>query len=177
MAGIGSARRADWIRRWAAEVDTAAARMVATFEAVYGFPPGANEVRLAGVGDRVAADRYRDDPLAAPWMADFYAVVAEVSLPDVGNGYFIHSAASALGLRDECGYAFLPHADDPRGLVIGSTGAGVLFVADWGGAVHRSVAASMDADFEPVADSVEHFLHRLRQVVHEFVDSGTVQDL
>lgn len=43
--------------------------------------------------------------------------------------------------------------------------------------MHRSVAASLDADFEPVADSVEHFLHRLRQVVHEIVDDGTAQDL
>jgi hypothetical protein len=177
MADVGDRQRTGWIRQWATDVDAAASRMTATFETVYGYPPGVNEVRWAGIGDRVPADRYRRDALSSPWMADFYGIVAEVCLPDVGNGYFIHSAASALALRDEIGYVFLPHADDPHGLVIGSTGGGMQFVADWSGAVHRSVAATLDADFEPVADSVERFLHRLRHVVIEFVDSRRVQDL
>ncbi|MBB2943667.1 hypothetical protein FB565_003396 [Actinoplanes lutulentus] len=164
----------DWVRHWATDIDAAVSSMMATFEADYGYPAGVNEVRWATAGDRVDAERYRSDPLASGPMADFYTVVAEVSLPDVGNGIFIHSAASALALRDEIGYVFLPRADDPHGLLIGSTGGGIQFVMDWAGCVHRSISASLDGDFEQVACTTEQFLTQLRYAVSEFVTDNRI---
>ncbi|MEV6182319.1 hypothetical protein [Streptomyces sp. NPDC052015] len=61
-------------------------------------------------------------------------------------------------------------ADDPHGLVTGSNGGGLLYVADWGGAVHRSRAASTDdGEFDKVADDLPQFLDRLRRCVTRFV--------
>jgi hypothetical protein len=167
----------DRVRRWATGIDAAASGMTATFEAAYGYPPGVNEVRWATADDRVDAERYGRDTLASSLMAGFYKIVAEVSLPDVGNGLFIHRASSVLALRDEIGYVFVPYADDPYGLVVGSTGGGAQFVVDWGGCVHRSIGASLDGDFEPVADSVEQFLSRLRYAVTEFVENNRIVEL
>ncbi|GAA1656797.1 hypothetical protein [Actinoplanes couchii] len=148
-----------WVRQWATDIDTATRDMTATFEATYGYPAGVNEVRWATADDRTDAG-----PLAP--MAGFYQVVAEVSLPDVGNGIFIHSAQSALA-----------QTEDPHGPVIGSTGGGTQFVLDRDGRVHRSVGASLDGDFVPVADSVEQFLSRLRHAVTEFVRHNRIVDL
>jgi hypothetical protein len=72
---------------------------------------------------------------------------------------------------------FVPYADDPHGLVVGSTGSGTQIVVDWGGRVHRSIGASLDGDFEPVADSVEQFLSQLRHAVAEFVGNNRIVEL
>jgi hypothetical protein len=166
-----------WVQQWATDIDAATSSMMATFETDYGYAAGVNEVRWATAVDRVDAERYGRDPLASEPMADFYKVVAEVLLPDVGNGIFIHSAASVLALRDEIGYVFVPRADDPHGLLIGSTGGGTQFVMDWGGCVHRSIGASLDGDFEQVACSVEQFLSRVRYAVTEFTTDHRIVDL
>jgi hypothetical protein len=166
-----------WVRRWATGINTAASGMMASFEAHYGYPPGDNEVRWATADDRVDAERYGRDRLAPSPMAGFYKIVAEVSLPDVGNGFFIHRASSALALRDEIGYVLVPGADDPQGLVIGSTGGGAQFVLGRGGRVHRSIGASLDGDFELVADSVEQFLSRVRHAVTEFIENNRIVEI
>ncbi|MEU4625195.1 hypothetical protein AB0G04_35130 [Actinoplanes sp. NPDC023801] len=166
-----------WVRQWATDINAATSSMMATFETDYGYAAGANEARWATAADRIDAERYGRDPLASEPMADFYKVVAGVSLPDVGNGIFIHSAASVLALRDETGYVFLPEADDPHGLLIGSTGGGTQFVMGWGGSVHRSIGASLDGDFEQVACSAEQFLSRVRYAVTEFITDHRIVDL
>jgi hypothetical protein len=167
----------EWVRQWARDIDDAMSTMTATFEVDHGYPPGVNEVRWADADDRADAERYGHDAMSSVEMTAFYQVVAEVSLPDVGNGVFVHSAASALALRDEVGYAYLPAATDHHGLVIGSTGGGTQFVQDWGGRVHRSVGASLEGDFKQVADSAEQFLEHLRHAVTEFVTRNEVMDL
>lgn len=177
MADSNGDQWRDWVRHWATGIDTAASGMMATFEADHGYPADVNEVRWATAEDRVDAERYGSDPLASEPMADFYQMVAEVSLPDVGNGIFIHSAASVLALRDEIGYVVVPEADDPHALLIGSTGGGTQFVMDRGGCVHRSIGASLDGDFEQVARSAEQFLSRLRYAVTEFATNKQIVDL
>ncbi|SDS44525.1 hypothetical protein [Actinoplanes derwentensis] len=177
MAGGVGEQWDGWVRQWATDIDAAAGGMVATFESDFGYPAGVNEVRWATADDRADAERYGLDPLTVPPMADFYRIVAAVSLPDVGNGLFIHRASSALALRDEIGYVFVPGADDTHGLPVGSTGGGDQFVVDWGGAVHRSIGASLDGDFVRVADSIEHFLARLRYAVTAFTEDNRIVDV
>ncbi|MEU6676391.1 SMI1/KNR4 family protein [Streptomyces sp. NPDC046925] len=147
--------------------------MVATFEETYGYPPGRNEVRLADEDDLRAAREYAREMLGSDEQLKFYESFGEVALPDVGNGYFIHSARDVLHRVAEEGYAFIPMADDPHGMVIGSDGGGILFVADWGGVIHRSRTASLDAaDFDRVADDFPEFLELIRRSVTRFVETG-----
>ncbi|MGE6738420.1 hypothetical protein ACQKIP_47065, partial [Streptomyces sp. NPDC059900] len=92
---------------------------------------------------------------------------------DVGNGYFIHSARDVLHRVAEEGYVFIPLADDPHGMVIGSDGGGILFVADWGGAIHRSqTASSHAAEFDRVAEDFPEFLDLIRRSVVRFAETG-----
>ena len=106
-------------------------------------------------------------------LLTFYESIGEVVLPDVGNGCFVHSARDVLDRLAEDGAVFLPEADDPHGMVIASNGGGNLYVADWGGAIHRSRTASMeDAEFDKIADSVPEFLDHMRNCVVRFVKTG-----
>lgn len=58
-------------------------------------------------------------------------------------------------------------------MVIGSDGGGILFVADRGGAIHRSRTASLDeAEFDRVAGGLPEFLDLLRRSVARFVETG-----
>ncbi|MFE3855213.1 hypothetical protein ACFXPN_29275 [Streptomyces griseorubiginosus] len=111
-------------------------------------------------------------------LLTFYESIGEVVLPDVGNGCFIHSARDVLDRLAEDGAVFLPEADDPHGMVIASNGGGNLYVADWGGAIHRSRTASMeDAKFDKIADSVPEFLDHMRNCVVRFVRTGATGEL
>ncbi|MFJ8827628.1 SMI1/KNR4 family protein [Streptomyces sp. NPDC102467] len=147
--------------------------MVSTFEETHGFAPGGNEVRVADADDRCAARDYARESLGFDDLLTFYESIGEVVLSDVGNGYFIHSARDVLHRLAEEGYVFIPEADDPHGMVIGSDGGGILFVADWGGAIHRSRTASLDeAEFDRVANDLPEFLDLLRRSVARFVETG-----
>ena len=94
--------------------------MTETFETRYGFNPGVNEVRFADDEARKAVRQYGGDSLAVQEMAALYNVIAEVSLPDVCNGYFIHPADTVMQHLEQHGYVFLPMADDPRLKSLGS---------------------------------------------------------
>jgi len=173
-AGMVAEEWAGWVRRWGTDIDDAARRLMDGFQALYGFPHGENSVRWATGTDLDDARRLADDPLMPRAMAAFYTVIAEVSLPDVANGYFIHPASSVLAQRDLIGYVFLPESDDPHGLLIGSDGGGIQCVADWSGAVHRSTTATLDGEFRQVAETVEQFLDLVRHAVIRFVDHNNV---
>ncbi|WP_329042218.1 hypothetical protein OHT61_28850 [Streptomyces sp. NBC_00178] len=168
---------AAWPARWSGEVTGALSCMVSTFEERYGYEPGANEVRIAGRKDSVtpAIDRelrgFED-------LLTFYEAIDEVVLPDVGNGYFIHSADDVLRRLAEEGPVFVPEADDPHGIVIASDGGGISYVADRGGAIHRSRTASLDdADFDKVADNLPQFLDHVRRSIIRFVETAEPGDL
>jgi hypothetical protein len=63
-------------------------------------------------------------------------------------------------------------------MVIGSDGGGILFVADWGGVIHRSRTASLDeAEFDRVAEDLPEFLDLIRSSVARFVETGAPGDL
>ncbi|MFF1687709.1 MULTISPECIES: hypothetical protein [unclassified Streptomyces] len=157
---------AAWLSRWRDEITGAVNSMMSTFEETYGYEPGANEVRVAGEEDLRAARDYGREALGFEDLLTFYESVGEVVLPDVGNGYFIHSARDVLHRLAEEGPVFVPEADDPLGMVIASNGGGLLYVADWGGAIHRSRSASLDdAEFDRVADDLPQFLDHIRRCV------------
>lgn len=164
---------AAWLSRWRVEITDAVNGMMSTFEETHGFAPGANVVRVANEDDLCAARDYARLSLGFDDMRLFYESIGEVALPDVGNGYFIHSPRTVLAEVAEEGYVFIPEADDPHGTVIGSDGGGLLFVADWGGVIHRSRTASPEVgEFDRVADDLPEFLDLLRRSVVHFVRTG-----
>ncbi|MCX4409865.1 hypothetical protein OG840_52000 [Streptomyces sp. NBC_01764] len=87
---------AAWLSRWRDEITGAVNSMMSTFEETYGYEPGTNEVRVAGEEDLRAAHDYGREVLGFEDLLTFYESIGEVVLPDVGNGYFIHSARDVL---------------------------------------------------------------------------------
>lgn len=164
-----------WLSQWREEITDAVGAMLSTFEETHGFVPGTNEVRVADADDRQAARAYARELLGFEDLLTFYESIGEVVLADVGNGYFIHSVRDVLQRLVEEGAIFIPEADDPHGMVIASDGGGIQFVADWGGAIHRSRTASLDeAEFDRVADNLPQFLDVIRQCVTRFIETGEV---
>ncbi|GGV26514.1 hypothetical protein GCM10010277_08150 [Streptomyces longisporoflavus] len=164
---------AAWLLQWRAQITDAVAAMAATFEETYGFPAGDNEVRLADEDDRRAVRAYAREWPGTDDLLTFYRSIGEVLLPDVGNGIFLHSARDVLHRVAEEGHVFLPGADDPHGMVIGSDGGGILFVADRSGMIHRSRTASTDAgEFDRAADNLPDFLDLIRRSVLRFAETG-----
>ncbi len=169
---------AAWLARWRDGITDAVRSMTASFEETHGRAPGGNEVRAAGAEDLRAARDYDREPVRCDGMVTFYESVAEVALPDVGNGFFMPPAGECLRRFREEGPVFVPSADDPFGLVIASNGDGLFYVADWGGVVHRSRSSSLDdEDFDKYADSVPEFLSHVRRHVTAFARTGAAGDL
>ncbi|MGW4204911.1 hypothetical protein [Streptomyces sp. NPDC004726] len=169
---------AAWLSRWRDEITDAVSSMVLTFEETNGYGPGTNEVRIAGKEARRAVHDDRRELQEFGDLLTFYESIGEVVLPDVGNGFFVHSACDVLHRLAEEGPVFVPEADDPHGMVIASNGGGIFYVADRGGAIHRSRTASLDgAEFDKVADNLPRFLEHVRRCVVLFVESGETGDL
>ncbi|MFJ6650850.1 hypothetical protein ACIQPS_35095 [Streptomyces sp. NPDC091290] len=70
--------------------------MTDEFERRHGFPPGANEVRLADHADQAAARTLAQVSLVPADLITFYNSIGEVTWADVGNGYFVDPAADVL---------------------------------------------------------------------------------
>lgn len=169
---------AAWLSRWREEITDAVGAMVVAFEETHGYPPGRNEIRVADDDDRRAAREYARETLGFEELRTFYASIGEVVLSDVGNGYFIHAARDVLDQLAEDGDVAIPAADDPLGMVIGSDGGGRLYVADWGGAIHRSRTAAVDeGQFDKVAEDLPEFLDLIRRSVTRFVETGETGSL
>lgn len=169
---------AAWLSRWRAEVMDAVNGLLPAFEAAHGHRPGTNEVRVAGEEDLRAARAYGREFLAFGDGITFYESIGEVVLPDMGKGCFLHSARDVLHGLAERGPVFVPLADDPHGMVIASNGEGLRYVADRGGAIHRSRSASPDeGEFDRIADGLPQFLDRLGRCVVTFARTGAVGDL
>lgn len=167
-----------WLSRWRDEITDAVSSLVLTFEETNGYEPGTNEVRLAGKEDSRAVRDGGRELQGFEDLLTFYESIGEVVLPDVGNGFFVHSPCDVLHRLAEEGPVSLPEADDPHGMVIASNGGGILYVADRGGAIHRSGTASLDgAKFDKAADNLPQFLDHVRRCVVRFVETGETGDL
>lgn len=81
-------------RGWLAErvsVTAEVAGLLETFESRFGFEPGLNQLGPPAAEQALASLR-AIVPRRAADLIDFYHWIGQVSLPDVGNGYFIHRA-------------------------------------------------------------------------------------
>ncbi|MYS69589.1 hypothetical protein GTY88_03970 [Streptomyces sp. SID5926] len=140
---------------------------LAHFEAAYGYPPGDNDVFVADDQSRAMAARLEDAAVPAA-LVTFYSSIAELQLPDIDHGYFIHSPDLVLDHLAEYGPVRL--TDDRTGIVFGSDGGGILFALDQSGQVHRSTTASWFDEFELAAPSLTQFLEQLHRATAVFTD-------
>ncbi|MFJ3224375.1 SMI1/KNR4 family protein [Streptomyces sp. NPDC086783] len=147
--------------------------MTDEFEDRHGFPPGANEVRLAGHADQAAARTLAQAGIAPPDMVTFYDTIGDVTWADVGNGYFVDPAGDVLLRFKQHGVVHVSAERKAGGLVIGSNGGGLSYVASPGGAIYRTRTASLDEpDHERVADDLRQFLELLERSLTRFVANG-----
>ncbi|MBD0692422.1 hypothetical protein BG452_38600 [Streptomyces sp. CBMA123] len=153
----------EWLRTWCEETETALAGFTRSFAERYGFPPGENALAPATPHSRRAADALAELlPLPAD-LATLHQALAGASLPDVDNGYFIHAPETVAAQLREYG---VPAVDGERlPLVFGSDGGGHLFATGHTGRVWRSATASVDGDFELVAETLEDFLRRIGRLI------------
>ncbi|WP_331763778.1 SMI1/KNR4 family protein [Streptomyces anthocyanicus] len=97
-------------------------------------------------------------------MATFYESIGDVTWEDVGNGYFLNPAGDLLLRLQEYGVVDFGTDEKSRGLVIGSNGGGLIYVAGPDGAVYRTRTASLDeAELDKVADDLRQFLELLER--------------
>jgi hypothetical protein len=163
-----------WLRAWAADITVHLQSVLSAFDAYYPFPPGENEVVLAGFNQQGSLDAIRAHPATSPDLITFYNVINEVTMSDIGNAFFIHAPDLVIShLAD--GPVLL--SDGNAGTIFASNGGGILYAIGPDNRVHRSHAASPDSGFEPVATDLRGFLEQLRDAVAHFVATRATGDL
>jgi len=163
---------AAWLADWRQAVNAAADALLAGFAERFGYPAGENAV---GEPDLAAAEQLAAHPAVGPPLPHFYRHIGGAVLSDVGNAYFIHTAAHVLSDLAESGP--IPLGAAGPGAFFASDGGGIHFAIAADGTIHRSVAASRDSDFHPVADDLQDFLDQVRHAVVGFVRTGQPGDL
>ncbi|GCB43777.1 SMI1/KNR4 family protein [Streptomyces sp. NL15-2K] len=143
------------------------------FERRHGFPPGANEVRLADHADQAAARTLAQVGIVPADLVTLYDSIGDVTWADVGNGYFVDPAGDVLLQFKEYGAVVVGADERAGGLVIGSSGGGLSYVASPGGVIYRTRTASLDEpDLDRVADDLRQFLELLERSLTWFVANG-----
>jgi len=164
------------LTRWKQRLQSTIAGLEANAPSLLGYP--------VGEGDNVVTD-----PTGAPLPADLprglaamYREIGEVSLPDIGNGYFVHPPSYLT----ESVARGLPVGADTAVLAgpvttFGSDGGGTLYCvpaasdAVWAlpaGEIVNGVYRGGMAAPRLIAASVEEFLDRLLDDAATFVESG-----
>ncbi|MEV0899348.1 hypothetical protein [Actinoplanes sp. NPDC049802] len=162
-----------WVRTWAAGITTHLQAVLAAFDTYYPFPPGRNEVVLAGPSQG-PLDILRARSSAPSDLIALYQVIQEVTMPDIGNGIFIHAPEDVIvGLAD----GPVPLDDGNTGTTFASNGGGILYAIDRSNRVHRSHDASTDSGFEPVATDLRVFLEHVLDTVANFAATRTAGDI
>ncbi|WP_141209008.1 SMI1/KNR4 family protein [Streptomyces griseorubiginosus] len=147
--------------------------MTGEFEHRHGFPPGTNQVRPANHDDQAAARTHAQVTTAPADLVTFYESIGDVSWADVGNGYFLDPAGDVLLRLQEYGAVDVGTDRKARGLVIGSNGGGLIYLAGSDGAIYRTRTASLDeAGFEKAADDLRQFLELLERSLTRFNADG-----
>ncbi|MGK5627942.1 hypothetical protein [Streptomyces sp. URMC 123] len=156
---------AEWVRRWCEQADEAVTELMQVFQARHGFPPGRNVVVLATEESHKATDALVElTPIPAD-LTTMYWVIDEVSLPDVENGFFIHSASTVASDFRE--YGCIQIAGEEPALVFASDGGGRLFALAGSGRVWRSSTASWFDQFDLDAASLQELLEGLTRRISE----------
>ncbi|MEU0031286.1 SMI1/KNR4 family protein [Streptomyces sp. NPDC006335] len=163
----------DWLVSWTDRVSGALAAMTGEFERRQGFPPGTNEVRPASSDDQGAVRALAQASLMPADLVTFYGSIGGVTWADVGNGYFLDPASDVLLRLQEAGAVDLGVEHRLQGLVIGSNGGGLTYVAAPDGSVRRTRTASLDEPkLDKVADDLRQFLELLERCLTRFVADG-----
>lgn len=150
---------AEWVRSWWEQADAAVTKLMQSFLPTHGFPPGHNAVMLATDESHAATSALVDLTPIPSDLTTLYWVISEVSLPDVGSGYFIHSPVTVAEHFREYGPA--PIDGEWIAPVFASDGGGHLFAIGGGGQVWKSTTASWSDDCDLVAASLQEFLEQL----------------
>lgn len=174
----------EWLDIWRVSVTAILAELLGTFRQRFGFEPGINEVGPPASKEAVASLAALQ-PTPAHDLLALYQNINEVSLPDVGNGYFIHSPRSVIqhvqaGEPRRIGRPF-----DIDVLVFASDGGGALYAlpAAEAGPVYRlRDYARRDgvADARGVqiaAKDLQALLQRLKLALATFTSTGRLIDL
>ncbi|MFH8858278.1 hypothetical protein [Streptomyces rochei] len=131
-----------------------ASRFAAGFETTYGYPPGEHYVsRAADSSGRDALAAVLSDA-GAKDLIEFYSHVAQISLPDVGPGFFVDEAEYVVeGLRG-AQPTQVSSVPNRTVAVFGSDGGGALFAADrQTGEIVRLEGGSLVGDVYEVEES------------------------
>lgn len=162
-----------WLVSWMSRVSGTLKAMTDEFERRHGFPPGTNEVRPAGHDDQAAARTLAQVSLVPAGLVTFYDSIGDITWADVGNGYFIDPVGDVLLRLKKYGAVDVSVSQKASGLVIGSNGGGLSYVAGPGGVVYRTRTASLDEpELDRVADDLRQFLELLEQSLTRFVANG-----
>ena len=167
---------AQWLSQWRDEMTQAIASVMSGFEARMGYPPDDN--RIGGqLNEQLRTEVDKFGTLFPPDLATFSRVVGEVSLPDIGNGWFVLNPLKSARI----GY---PYNVDV-----------VLFASDGGGAMYavptekagpvlrlREVGQTASEAFdgervEVCALHLRAFLAGLRDAIKLFACTGNIADL
>lgn len=162
-----------WLASWASRVSETLKTMTDEFERRHGFPPGANEVRLADHDDQAAARTLAQVGIVPADLVTFYGTIGDVTWADVGNGYFVDPAGDVLLRFKQYGTVDLSADRKAGGLVIGSNGGGLAYVASFDGVMYRTRTASLDEpELDRVADDLRQFLELLERSLTRFIANG-----
>ncbi|MGW2625338.1 hypothetical protein [Micromonospora taraxaci] len=169
-----------YIRRWREDVSACLARLLPGFEVRFGYPPGRHAIG-GPAGEEELASLANVCPPGD--LLAWYRQVREVSLPDVGNGVFIHDPGlvarrEVTAVRGRCAADVVVFASD---------GGGTLFAIEAvsGSPVYRLPAGEVVAGvyrsdnqrFAVVSEDLAGFLNRQRDAVELFVATGAAVDL
>ncbi len=173
-----------WLAEWRVSVTAEVAGLLETFQSRFGFEPGMNQLGPPAA-EQALASLQAIVPRPAADLIDFYRWIGQVSLPDVGNGYFIHPAdlVTRQAADGEPRRIGPPHELDV--LVFGSDGGGTLYAvpAAKPGPVYRLRECSIKdgialaGDVQVIAADFRTFLQRLEIAVEIFAATGHLADL
>ncbi|MEV4431357.1 hypothetical protein ACN9M0_00280 [Streptomyces sp. R-07] len=154
---------AEWLRGWCEQADSALAKLMASFQARFGFEPGSNKVVLASEESHQATDALVELTPIPSDLTTMYWVIDEVSLPDVENGYFVHPASLVADHLREYG-AVQIDGEEPA-LVFASDGGGHLFALAGSGRIWRSTTTSWLDQFDLAASGLQEFFEGLSRQI------------
>jgi hypothetical protein len=174
----------EWLAAWRASVTAEVGQLLETFQSRFGFEPGINQLGPPAAEQALASLQAIMPPPAAD-LIDFYRWIGQVSLPDVGNGYFIHPAdlVARQAADGEPRRIGPPHELDV--LAFGSDGGGALYAvpAAKPGPVYRLRECSLKdgialpGNIQIIAADYRTFLQRLQIAVETFAATGHLTDL
>ncbi|MEU6023830.1 hypothetical protein [Micromonospora sp. NPDC047134] len=165
---------------WREDLREAVASAVLDFEDRYGYPPGENVVREP---DPIAAVR----PAIPDDLVDLYATVGAVDLPDIGNGFFLHTASDVAHTHESRDLRHVRGRHVADVVVFASDGGGTQYAlaTPAGSPVYRlppslvldGIYTSEDPRFDVAAPDLPTFLDRLLHAVQTFAASSEPPNL